>query len=551
MTAFVREEQLKNVKDPVRIYEIKAEDVELPEANSNVTAHPHPQQSNQSKSSTKRRAFFTSLAIIILLALVYIFYLNQRNGVLFTEPDKPKSIAVLAFNYQSSEGDQSWLGEGFPETIRNVLANVQGLQVIGKTSSFSFKDKDVTTKEIGKILNVYTLLEGSVSKVGNNLRITASLIDAESGLQLWSDQYNRKWGDVNSIMDEVAEKVVTALKIELSVEELENIKTNSAVDPEALEYYLKGEYIHRRIYLLTRGKSDFLNSEQMFKKAISIDSVYPDAYAGLANLYDSRSEDAAGYLQKSDSVTQLASILNPNSAYVAFMQGMWALRHYDVDSAFFFYSKAHHLDPNNLGFLLQIAFTYDFAGLADESLIILKKVIEIDPLNTIAQAYSILSLQKKGEDDEARVVLTNLIEFDKNYLLAYYLLFKRVLFYDKDISEAKRIYQNLEELNPNRNTYQLALLLAVEGKREEALRTFPYPNMTLYSILNMNEEAISLVSSMSIAKEYCVQWSYTSLKNNQVFDFIRDEPKFEEILAKAKKIHEERVAKYGHLFDEE
>ena len=163
------------------------------------------------------------------MALAYFLYLNQKNELLIIESDDPITIAVLSFDDQSPDGNQEWLGDGMADEILNVLAKVNGLHVTGKTSSFSFKGKDITIAEIGRILSVQTILEGSVSKVGNKLRITAQLISVEGDKNIWSNKYDRDWGDVFMITDDVAQRIAGSLISELSIDDLEKI----TIDHEA------------------------------------------------------------------------------------------------------------------------------------------------------------------------------------------------------------------------------------------------------------------------------------------------------------------------------
>ena len=228
-TKFLREIQLKNVKDLVRIYEIKAVDIKHLKSDSNATSRTHSKQSAQLTSSTNRKIVFASAAIIMVLALAYFLYLNQKNELLIIESDDPITIAVLSFDDQSPDGNQEWLGDGMADEILNVLAKVNGLHVTGKTSSFSFKGKDISLAEIGRILSVQTILEGSVSKVGNKLRITAQLISVEGDKNIWSNKYDRDWGDVFMITDDVAQRIAGSLISELSIDDLEKI----TIDHEA------------------------------------------------------------------------------------------------------------------------------------------------------------------------------------------------------------------------------------------------------------------------------------------------------------------------------
>jgi adenylate cyclase len=231
-TRFVKEEKLKNVKEAVRIYEVVRDD-------------NHP----------------------AILTVPGSFAANNNSG---------KSIAVLPFVNMSNDPEQEYFCDGISEEITNALAQLDNLRVIARTSVFSFKGKNIDVREIGNTLDVKTLLEGSVRKAGNQLRITTKLVNVADGSNLWSNSYNRVLEDIFSIQENIAENVATALKGFLTTKEKEAIRRPETII-EAYEYFLKGrELLHQ----LALGES-----KQMFERSIALDAGYAPAYAGLAHLY--------------------------------------------------------------------------------------------------------------------------------------------------------------------------------------------------------------------------------------------------------------------------
>jgi TolB-like protein/Flp pilus assembly protein TadD len=232
-TKFVRTETLKHVKDPVRVYEviIKSNDVE-------------------SFNSIRQK---------------------PKNSI----PDK--SIAVLPFVNMSNDPEQEYFSDGMAEEILNSLSHLKELKVAGRTSSFQFKGKNIDLREVGEKLGVSTVLEGSVRKQGNRLRITAQLINVEDGFRYWSEKYDRNMDDIFAIQDEIALAITDQLKVTLLKEDREKITKNATQNAEAYELYLKGRFhINRRGSSIIRG----LN---LFKQAIAIDRNYALAYAGYAD----------------------------------------------------------------------------------------------------------------------------------------------------------------------------------------------------------------------------------------------------------------------------
>ncbi|HYK44240.1 MAG TPA: tetratricopeptide repeat protein, partial [Parafilimonas sp.] len=226
-TRFVKEDHLKNVKQPVKIYEVEYK---------------------------KNKA---------------------TNGAIKTIP--PKSIAVLPFVNMSNDPEQEYFCDGISEEIINALAQLNNLRVIARTSAFSFKDKNVDVREIGKTLNVSTLLEGSVRKSGNKLRITTQLINVADGSHLWANRYDRDMQDIFSIQEDIAQNVATSLRGVLTNEEKEAIRRPETTIVQAYEYFLKGRQLFHQLELR--------ESIKYFRKALELDPEYALAYAGLADAH--------------------------------------------------------------------------------------------------------------------------------------------------------------------------------------------------------------------------------------------------------------------------
>ena len=232
-TSFVKQEFLKNVKDAVKIYEVLLENKKSPDRFNPVIDLP------------------TKIA----------------SGT---------SIAVLPFVNMSNDPEQEYFCDGISEEIINALSQLDNLRVIARTSVFSFKGKNLDVREIGKTLDVKALLEGSVRKAGNRLRITTKLVRVSDGSHQWSNQYDRVLEDVFSIQEDIAENVATSLKGFITNKEKEAIRRPETII-EAYEYYLKGRQLLRHVVLD--------DSKNMFEKAVELDSSYALAYAGLADLH--------------------------------------------------------------------------------------------------------------------------------------------------------------------------------------------------------------------------------------------------------------------------
>ncbi|RDV11479.1 hypothetical protein DXT99_24400 [Pontibacter diazotrophicus] len=189
----------------------------------------------------------------------------------------PKSIAVLPFVNMSNDPEQDYFSDGIAEEITNSLAHLKDLQVAGRTSSSQYKGAKVDLREVGERLGVTTVLEGSVRKQGNRLRITAQLINAADGFHLWSDKYDRNMDDIFAIQDEIALAITAQLKVTLFENDLELVTKSPTLNAEAYELYLKG------MFHINRRGSSILIGLEYFKQAIAIDPEYSLAYTGYAD----------------------------------------------------------------------------------------------------------------------------------------------------------------------------------------------------------------------------------------------------------------------------
>jgi serine/threonine protein kinase/Flp pilus assembly protein TadD len=223
-----------------------------------------------------------------------------------------RSIAVLPFADMSPSKDQDYFCEGIAEEIINALAKIDALQVASRSSAFAFKGKNQDIRKVGDELNVATVMEGSVRKAGNRLRVTAQLIKVADGYHLWSERYDRELEDVFAVQDEIAESVVRALRVVLTEDEKRAIERPHTDNVEAYEFYLRG----RQFFYQFREKG-LQFARRMFTRAIEIDPTYARAYAGIADcssqLYKYWDASAAN-LEQADSASRKALELAPNLA---------------------------------------------------------------------------------------------------------------------------------------------------------------------------------------------------------------------------------------------
>ena len=221
---------------------------------------------------------------VVVVALVvggFVVYQRSVQEQVETEAQKIKSIAVLPFRDMSPKKDNEWFCDGIADAILSKLTFVGDIKVPASTSSFSFKGKDTSIIDIGKQLYVESVLEGSVIKSGNRLRITAQLIKADDGFHIWSETYNRETDDVFPLIEEIFLEVVNALKVTLKTDEKSAIEKRYTENTEAWNLYQQGRFFWNK-----RTDEDAQqNALSNFQQAIEKDPKYALAYAGLADTY--------------------------------------------------------------------------------------------------------------------------------------------------------------------------------------------------------------------------------------------------------------------------
>jgi serine/threonine protein kinase/tetratricopeptide (TPR) repeat protein len=288
----------------------------------------------------------------------------------------PKSIAVLPFRNLSEEKDNAFFADGISEELLNLLSKVPQLQVAARTSSFSFKGKQIEIPEIARKLHVANVLEGSVRKSGDQLRITAQLVRAAEGYNLWSETYDRKLDDIFKIQDEIAGEVVKQLKVTL----LGAKPTVRETDPKAYTLYLQAVQIGRQ------GTPEaFTQSDALLKQVVEIDPRYAPAWYGLATNF--RNEANLGLLPNSEgyararAAAEKALVLDPNYAPAHAGLGRIAANNNDFINAAKHFERAVALDPTDLNVLGNSAVFLHSLGRLQEGLALLEAVVRRDPVN--------------------------------------------------------------------------------------------------------------------------------------------------------------------------
>jgi TolB-like protein/Flp pilus assembly protein TadD len=446
------------------------------------------------------------IALVIFIAADRTFF-SQRIAPA-ADPEitqtaiEDKSLAVLAFEDLSQERDQAYFADGLSEELLNVLSQVPDLKVAGRTSSFAFKGKDIDLREIGEILNVAHILEGSVRKSGNRIRVTAQLINATDGFHLYSESFDRDLTDIFEVQDEIAGKISSALQSEL-------IGTASVheVTPTQIEAY--DLYLIARQKIYTRDKTEMEDASRLLDQALAIDPDYVPALAQKALAVYLLSDHTGAYgdipiaeaLAVSRPMVNRAIELDPKLAEAHAVSGlmMAAETGYSLEKAIATLEHALALNPNLDNARNWLASAYFDAGRDSEATALYESVVERDPLygpafNNLTQSYVFTFDFDKANALIGRV--ERITGENENTNQAW----GTVAFVQGELARAVRHYRRAYEVNPSASVVRLWYGMTLErlGDYETILEVgLPPFQATALTALKRYEEAEALLKRLS------------------------------------------------------
>ncbi len=374
------------------------------------------------------------------------------------------SIAVLPFVDMSPGKDQEYMSDGIAEELLNLLTRIPELRVISRSSSFSFKGKDIDIPTVAQKLNAAYILEGSVRKAGDQLRITAQLIEARSDTHLWSKTFDRKLENIFQIQDEIAAKVVEELRITL----LADMPRSRRIDEEAYTLVLQARYFWYR-----RAPGDEEQALLLYQRALEIDPNYAPAWAGLSVAYsvaadDDRIDRETG-LARAYEAAEKALALDPNLADAHVRMGQALGRQGDRSGQRAEYERAYELDPNNPLVLGVMSDQLLYRERLDEAIELLERAEIIDPLGAIWPTIKGQYLLSDGRFDEAEVA------FDRGFKLnsnteTYETYMSEVHILRGEYDKALELLNRLPEIG--QNLVRIAVAYHGVGRHEESDNAF-------------------------------------------------------------------------------
>jgi adenylate cyclase len=359
----------------------------------------------------------------------------------------------------SGDAENEYFSDGIAEEILNLLTQLPQLKVASRTSSFAYKGKEASIPTVARDLGVTTLLEGSVRKAGDRVRITAQLIDTGSDSHLWSETYDREMKDVFAIQDDIAHSIVKALQVTLTPQERRAIQSVATSDPEAYDYYLRG-----RSYMYSMARRDYEHAIRMFEQAIGVDSKYALAYAGMADAYSHLyryAEATPENVEKANRASEQAVTLDRESAEAHASRGLALIIseryedaeqefetaiaknpnlfdawHYyglacssrgDYEKAAQMYSRAAEVSPADFQVPLFLAQTYASLGRKQDEMRVrlgalgtLERHIKLNPHDTRALYFAAQNLYRVGEREKAVAMAEQALKQDQDEPVVLY-----------------------------------------------------------------------------------------------------------------------------------
>jgi adenylate cyclase len=372
---------------------------------------------------------------------------NAGNATPYVETP---SIAVLPFTNMSGDPEQEYFSDGISEDIITDLSKIAGLLVISRNSSFTYKGRSVDVRTVGRDLGVRSVLEGSVRRAGNRVRIAAQLIDATNGAHLWADRYDRDLTDIFAVQDYVTRRIVDALKVTLSPAEKARLADSGTPDIDAYDCYLRGREL---LALNPKNRETFEQSAKFFMRALELDPSYSQAYAGLSVAYNFDyqnrwSDDPDNSLRLAKHNAEQAIEKNPNEPFARLVSSWAAIFEKDLDRAKSEADIALSLNPNSSGAYVNLGHIQTLSGRPLEAIPMIERATRLDPafrprhLHFLGMAYLLA-----GKYETAAALLRERI------LLVPGTDFSRVLLASAlghlgEVDEARRIWQELKEINP-------------------------------------------------------------------------------------------------------
>ena len=445
-----------------------------------------------------------------------------------------RSVAVLPFLDLSPDGDQAYFSDGVSEEIINLLSTIQEIRVISRSSAFAFKGQSLPLSDIARRLDVRYVMEGSVRRAGDRLRIMAQMIDARTDTQLWSETFDREFGDIFAIQDEIAAKVVDRLAVELAGD----MPSSRAVDPEAYALYLQAR---AQLNLQTRSGGD--EAERLLEQSLAIDDQHAAAWLLYWDVYGAKvyfhgwpiSEAVA----KARAVTEKALEIEPGNvrakAYLARLR-YEAMTTWEGEAQALAYAMS--LDPLNIEFNAQVGFFLRSIGLAERALPYFEYATQRDPLTAGHWRGTMLAMLNAGRYEEALAANARLREIAGGVGGLWYRGIMYLML--DDLDNARACIEEWAEGSPNSPVGWAGLVLVHDALGNDVIVAENLAKLEqaengaeflagAYAWLGRHEEALDVLDAhISPPREF----GRIGMREDPLYRDLRGHPRFQALLRK-------------------
>lgn len=459
---YIGEQTVKNIAKPVRAYKVQLE----PGTATTPTVRAVPPAPRPIEKKVAQRRWPSAILAVVAVLVVGAGVAILRN--IYQPPSSPPaavpsaevpalplpdtpSVAVLPFTNMSDDPEQEYFSDGMTDDLITDLSRLSGLLVIARHSVFAYKGKTVNMKEVSRELGVRYVLEGSVRRAGDQVRINAQLIDATSGYHLWAERYDRALKDIFALQDEIMQKIVRVLEIKLTKGEQERFRLAPTENLEAYDYFLRGWE-----HYWYQTQKEMAQARQMFEKAVQLDPHYAGAHAGLSTAYlneflfqwDPRPQT----LERAFELAQKAVALDDSSALAHHALGVVYPIKKQPDQAIAELERAIALDPNYANAYAMLADTLNWAGKPEEAIGLMKKAMRLNPHYEQYQAWYVYCLGSSyrfaGQYEEAVTILKRSLLLNPSFWPSYIHL--AVIFSEQgQEEEARAAAAEVLRINPN------------------------------------------------------------------------------------------------------
>ncbi len=518
----------KNVSEPMEVFAV---------ANPGFVVPKREEMHGKLKdipNKSGRLKLFVSIFLIVITGLIFWNVITHKNSPVKTatpESVTQKSIAVLPFTDMSPEKDQEYLGDGLAEDIITALSEIKGLKVIARTSASQFKGKQIDLRDVGEKLGVNTILEGSIQKSADQIKITAQLIKVDDGSHIWSDRWIRSLKDIFIIQDEISG--IIAQKLDMAFDSKSEKKVRQ-VNPDAYDAYLKGRQL-----FFTGLPENVMKAKDYFLYAVKKDTTFAEAFAFLSFAYGTLGQTIYPSVESKkreiaiDSALQMAKKSigiddNNSTAHIAitivyYFQYDWVAIEKEL-------RKAVEINPGTLEKVELAGFLGDF-GFFEEALSLIQEALLLDPLNTgtILSYAGILRLS--GKTDEAIIQANNVLKIDSLSMGAYTLL-GHCYADKKEFNKALLAWSKQHEAYGNDELAEVYRHADFKTAMKAWLKQATTPNAPI----SANDFTIAYIYSMFGDKENTFKYlelaykkhhgNFLMMNTSSNFDFIRSDPRY-------------------------